>query len=469
MDEEFEDKSSSLRLVEEGSLIRLEGDPVIEYLGPEDLMLASTSQIMTQSPSAATRCLPQPHETVLMKPQIKLGCHRCDYKSSHRNALERHIQAVHDKVKLYECDRCDYKTGHSSALKRHVGKLHEKSSQLIFACDNCDYHTVHKSALKRHVANRHQQASQVRHQCSVCEYSTTYEFALERHISTVHLKEGSFECSLCEYNTVHKHALDRHIKMVHKKPAHLCCEMCDYKTAHRSALKMHFATAHELKETFKCNKCGYETLYKTALHRHLTTVTCGQGEKVSGAGSLHKISQDNMRLKDSDSRVEDRSSAVNMGESSLIYLAQPPDAMSSFSHPSSSSSTFSSSTSTSSTFSSPPPPPPVPVPVSSTVSSTTSFSLSGLSSNTVSASMARRHDVLVGSEMYQIAGIQRIDGSIHQMVPVSLSMGGITVIEKDGILQPITLIERDGVLQPVTLMENTVGNERRPEFQPGDT
>jgi len=48
-------------------------------------------------------------------------------------------------------------------------------------------------------------------------------------------------------------------------------------------------------------------------------------------------------------------------------------------------------------------------------------------------------------------------------------MGGITVIEKDGILQPITLIERDGVLQPVTLMENSVGNERRAEFQPGDT
>lgn len=437
----MEDESGQIRLVEEGSLIRLEGDPEIDYLGPDDLMLASTSQILTQPPAQTLRTNHMQQESSSMK-QIKLCCHRCDYKSFHKNALDRHIQAVHDKVKLYECDRCDYKTGHGSALKRHVGKLHEKDSQLIFACEVCDYHTVHKSALKRHVANRHQQASQVRHQCSICEYSTTYEFALERHISTVHLKEGAFECTLCEYNTVHKHALDRHIKMVHEKPAHLACEVCNYKTAHKSALKMHFATAHELKETYKCVKCGYETLYKTALHRHMTTVTCGQGEKVSGAGSLHKISQDNMRLREEGAGVkleskeqqaaqavddfhtdaltsrleeeEEASPGLDLGDNNIIYL-------SSSSHPD--------------------------------ILASSPFSLS--SSSPLSSS--RRQDVLVGSEMYQIAGIQRLDGSIQQMLPVSLSQGLITVMERDGVLQPVTLVERDGVLQPVTLVEGGQG------------
>ena len=333
-------------------------------------------------------------------------------------------------MKLYECDRCDYKTGHGSALKRHIGKLHEKGSQLIFACDICDYHTVHKSALKRHVANRHQTASQVRHQCSVCEYSTTYEFALERHVSTVHLKEGTFECNMCEYNTVHKHALDRHIKMVHRKPAHLACEACDYKTAHKSALKMHFATAHEQKETFKCVKCGYETLYKTALHRHMTTVQCGQGEKVCGAGSLHRISQQNMRFNklqeestksdnENNDRIDDElarsrledegGGSLDLEGSNIIYLSQSE--------------------------------------------SLPSYPLSPPSSSlspSLSTSQHRRQDnVMVGSEVYQIAGLQRLDGALQQMLPVSLSLGTITVMEREGVLQPVTLVEKDGLLQPI--------------------
>lgn len=439
----MEDEAGPIRLVEEGSLIRLEGDPEIEYLGPEDLMLASTSQILTQAPPQAHRSLPQHQETASSiasglggsgKPvtglQMKLSCHRCDYKTFHRNALDRHIQAVHEKVKLYECDRCDYKTGHGSALKRHIGKLHEKSSQLIFACEVCDYQTVHKSALKRHVANRHQQASQVRHQCSVCEYSTTYEFALERHISTVHLKEGAFECTMCEYNTVHKHALDRHVKMVHEKPAHLACEVCDYKTAHKSALKMHFATAHEMKETFKCNKCGYETLYKTALHRHMTTVTCGQGEKVSGAGSLHRISQDNMRMlrvkAEADAPLSDPletvgGTTVEITDSNIIYLSQP-DVLS---------------------------------PPAASYSTSSSFS-----------SLARRQDIIVGSELYQIAGVQRLDGSVQQVLPGGhLSLGAITVLERDGVLQPVTVLEHrlgSSLLQPVIVEQRLEGGR---EFQ----
>ena len=61
----------------------------------------------------------------------------------------------------------------------------------------------------------------------------------------------------------------------------------------------------------------------------------------------------------------------------------------------------------------------------------------------------RRQDVMVGSEVYQIAGLQRLDGSLQQMLPVSLSLGTITVMERDGVLQPVTLVERDGLLQPI--------------------
>ena len=72
---EMEEEDGTLRLVEEGSLIRLEGDPEIEYLGAEDLMLASTSSILTHPPTAASRSLPQHQDTGLAK-HVKLSCHR---------------------------------------------------------------------------------------------------------------------------------------------------------------------------------------------------------------------------------------------------------------------------------------------------------------------------------------------------------------------------------------------------------
>ena len=219
--------------------------------------------------------------------RVHLCCKSCDYKTFHKHALERHVQAVHDKIKFYQCSRCEYRTGHSSALKRHESKVHEKNSQIAYVCDICDYQTVHKSALKRHVANRHEKETQITHACSICDYKTTYEFALQRHYTTVHLKEGVYECGQCEYNTVHKHALDRHVKMVHEKPANLSCVHCDYKSAHKSSLRLHYATVHESKDTYKCDKCGYETLYKTALNRHQSTVTCGLGDnRVMGAATL---------------------------------------------------------------------------------------------------------------------------------------------------------------------------------------
>ena len=72
---EQEEEDSTLRLVEEGSLIRLEGNPEIEYLGAEDLMLASTSSILTQPPTVAGRSLPEHQDAALAK-HVKLSCHR---------------------------------------------------------------------------------------------------------------------------------------------------------------------------------------------------------------------------------------------------------------------------------------------------------------------------------------------------------------------------------------------------------
>jgi hypothetical protein len=69
---------------------------------------------------------------------------------------------------------------------------------------------------------------------------------------------------------------------------------------------------------------------------------------------------------------------------------------------------------------------------------------------------------MVGSELYQIAGVQRLDGSVQQVLPGGhLSLGAITVLERDGVLQPVTVLEHR-LLQPVIVEQRLEGGR---EFQ----
>ena len=78
-----------------------------------DLMLASTSQILTEPPTQIKRYVEGlsssslasglSSQTVhvstganvsMVKERVILACHKCDYKTFHRHALDRHIQVL---------------------------------------------------------------------------------------------------------------------------------------------------------------------------------------------------------------------------------------------------------------------------------------------------------------------------------------------------------------------------------------
>ena len=79
-------------------------DPV-SNISP-DLMLASTSHILTEPPTQIKKYVDelsgvstQVHvssvaSVSMVKERVILACHRCDYKSFHRHALDRHIQVT---------------------------------------------------------------------------------------------------------------------------------------------------------------------------------------------------------------------------------------------------------------------------------------------------------------------------------------------------------------------------------------
>ena len=89
-----------------------------------DLMLASTSQILTEPPTQMKKYVEESATTnpmtsvvtnqmsgtvqvasganvSMVKERVILSCHRCDYKTFHRHALDRHIQVFSWYHKVY--------------------------------------------------------------------------------------------------------------------------------------------------------------------------------------------------------------------------------------------------------------------------------------------------------------------------------------------------------------------------------
>ena len=63
-------------------------------------------------------------------------CELCDYNSSQKGNLKRHMEAVHEGKKPFKCSACDYKCSEKGSLKRHVLLLHEGKKQNSTALQN---------------------------------------------------------------------------------------------------------------------------------------------------------------------------------------------------------------------------------------------------------------------------------------------------------------------------------------------
>ena len=50
---------------------------------------------------------------------LRHTCDQCNYKTTNKGHLNRHIDSVHGNVR-YSCDKCDYKAKRKGHLKRHI-------------------------------------------------------------------------------------------------------------------------------------------------------------------------------------------------------------------------------------------------------------------------------------------------------------------------------------------------------------
>ena len=159
----------------------------------------------------------------------RFKCDKCEYTCSTNGDLQKHIKAVHNKIKDFECELCDYKCSTNGDLQEHIKAVHNKIKDF---------------------------------ECKLCDYKCSKNDTLQKHIKAVHNKIKDFECELCEYKCSQNNNLKQHIKQVHDKIKDFQCDLCEYKCSLNSALQTHILTC---KGENHSNISGLELRTKEAL------------------------------------------------------------------------------------------------------------------------------------------------------------------------------------------------------------
>ena len=140
----------------------------------------------------------------------------------------------------YLCVLCNTNLFSCEKLKSHL-EYHLKKK--IHQCQLCDYTTSHKGLLKRHIDGKHKKLKP--HQCHICNFTTAQKSGLKMHIDSVHNQLKPHECPICDYTTTQKGNLKLHIDSIHKELKPHKCPNCDYTTSQKGNLKLHIDSIHK--------------------------------------------------------------------------------------------------------------------------------------------------------------------------------------------------------------------------------
>ena len=140
-----------------------------------------------------------------------------------------------------------YKLIHGIEMKKY--NYYEDCNQSQHCCHKCDFKTVHKQNLVKHLDMMHSTPKLI-FECENCNYKTSYKRNFTRHTENVHLQKNKFDCKLCDFSSVYNTALTRHKAEQHGIRAkgvgisrHLYfCDRCDFEAFNEDAVFQHFRT-----------------------------------------------------------------------------------------------------------------------------------------------------------------------------------------------------------------------------------
>ena len=99
----------------------------------------------------------KPHEadkiepTLSSKGELVYQCNKCDTKVTSKQNLKRHIDFVHEGLKV-KCNICGKTFSDNSPLLRHIKKCHKNE---MHYCNNCEFVTRSEEKLGRHIMKNH--------------------------------------------------------------------------------------------------------------------------------------------------------------------------------------------------------------------------------------------------------------------------------------------------------------------------
>lgn len=165
------------------------------------------------------------------------------YASSKRLAL--HIERIHglnSKRPETICQICSKEFPNEKYLNYHVKSCHEKNHSRKFMCAQCNYRTTYKSVLKKHVSFAHEK--NFTNKCDSCSFATYYKCKLREHVRTVHEKIKKYTCQQCNSKFSRSDNLKQHVESVHLKVFRFLCQICPFKTQRERDLVKHLKNQH---------------------------------------------------------------------------------------------------------------------------------------------------------------------------------------------------------------------------------
>ena len=208
----------------------------------------------------------------------RFHCEQCEYKTSRKCDLNKHIKQVHEKIKDVECPSCEFKCSTKSQLNQHIKQVHDKIKDVH--CPTCEFKCTTQGQLKIHIKAVHDKIKDVH--CPTCEFKCSTKGDLKNHIKAVHDKIKDVHCPTCEFKCSAQSDLKAHIKAVHDKIKDVNCPSCEFKCSTQSNLKAHIKMVHDKIKDFECTSCDYKCSTRGDLNRHIKLCTgsikCSSGE-----------------------------------------------------------------------------------------------------------------------------------------------------------------------------------------------
>ena len=191
-------------------------------------------------------------------------CHICSFSSPCKSTINKHIAAVHEKLKPFSCLLCQKQFFKKSHLDKHVDYNHETNK--LWKCDICDYSHASKYGLQGHKKQVHPSDNDMK-VCHLCGYSSPNTSNVKAHIATVHEKIRPHSCEVCEKQFFQKAKLERHVRAVHLGEKNFKCTLCTAAYKFDADLTKHVKKVHEGVK-YNCDQCHKECYSISEVKRH---------------------------------------------------------------------------------------------------------------------------------------------------------------------------------------------------------